>query len=104
MSTAFPTTILRTGVEIPTPLVRTTYLNLQLLMEKNPIAFYELVTLARKPDHQLFPGTESALDDLHFTDGSGRLHTACRDLVLAAVDGEDESMTLLPYTEIIRTA
>lgn len=95
-------TTLRTGVEMPTILVRTTYLNLELLMTQNPIAFFELVTLARDPEHQLFPGTEPALGALSFMDGPGRLQTICRDLVLAAVDGEDGAMALLPYAEIAR--
>lgn len=101
MSSALPVTTLRTGIEMPTPLARSIYLNLDSLMEKNPIAFFELVTLARDPGHQLFPGTEPALKNLSFLDGSGHLHRACRDLVLAAVEGQGEAMALLPYAETI---
>lgn len=101
VSRPLPVTVLRTGAEIPSPAAVATYLNLELLFTTNVIAFYELVCLARSPEHQLFPGTGPTLAELGFLDHHGRLHEICRALVLASALGDGENMTFLPYSAII---
>lgn len=44
---------LKNGSEVPEPVVVTTMMNIELLMEKNPIAFYELVQKCRNPKHKM---------------------------------------------------
>ena len=45
--------VLRNGREVPSVVVRTTWIALEKLFEVNPVAAYELVQLARNPDHEV---------------------------------------------------
>jgi hypothetical protein len=89
--------MLRTGKEAPDILVNTTMLALRTLCAEQPIAFYELVMCCRDREHVIFgDAADKMLGLLEGTDaaGHGLVHDAVRDIVLAAVDGEDFNMTL----------
>lgn len=89
---------LRTGAEVPEPLVATTVLALEALMDTNPIALYEAVEIARNPSHVPFGKTGDALRGLSLLDGSGQMFSTARDIILAATDGGDFDIRLVsPY-------
>ncbi len=87
--------ILRTGEEVPTPLVGTVMLALETLIEKNPIAFYELVQISRNPKHKLFGNTGDILSNLALIDANGQPCDATRLIVLAATEGEGLALKLV---------
>ena len=82
---------LRTGAEVPEPLVKVTLIALGRLLDSDPIALYEAWELARDPAHVPFGKTGDVLRELSLTDGSGRMYGTVRDVILAAVkiDGLD---------------
>jgi hypothetical protein len=84
---------LKNGSEVAEPLVTTTMMNLELLMEKNPIAFYELVEKCRNPKHEMFGNTAEVAEGLALMNNR-QCHSTTRDIVLSAVHGEDLEMTL----------
>lgn len=91
---------LRTGVEVPAPLVRTVMLTLTRLTVTDPIAFYEAVMMAREPGHEPFGSTAETLKRYGFIDIYPRLHGSVRDIILAAVDGAEFDMHLVsPYAD-----
>jgi hypothetical protein len=84
---------LRNGDEVPEVLVRVTEISLIRLLEREPIAFWELVLACRDRDHVLFGSAVAALHDLSLierVDGQGRaqIHDCTRSIVLAATEGE----------------
>jgi len=113
---------LKNGTEEALPLVRITMLSLSALIEKNPIAFYELVMKCRNQNHKFFGNTADELVKLSLVTESGRLtsqevisigkrldlkdgdsipeniqyhvHDSIRNIVLSAVEGEGLSMKL----------
>ena len=87
--------ILRTGEEVPTPLVGAVVLVLETLVEKNPIAFYELVQISRNPKHKLLGNTGDILRDLALIEANGQPCDATRLIVLAATEGEGLALKLV---------
>jgi hypothetical protein len=83
------TVILRTGEEVPTPLVSVVMLSLKTLAEQNPIALYELVEISRDPQHKLFGNTGDVLRKFNLIEADGQPHDATRLIVLAAVEREE---------------
>jgi len=91
---------LRTGAEVPDTLVRTVTLTLTRLFDRDPIAFYEAVMMAREPGHEPFGSTAETLKQYDFIDIYPRLHRSVRDVILAAVDGAEFDMHLVsPYAD-----
>jgi len=86
---------LRSGASEPDVLVEATMMALDNLLELHPIAFYELVMKARDPRHECYGNTGQLLKSLNLLESSGFIHGAIRDVILAAVDGEDREMTLV---------
>ncbi len=84
---------LKNGSEVAEPIVITTMMNLKLLMNKNPIAFYELVEKCRNSEHEMFGNTREVVEGLALMN-NGTCHETTRDIVLSAVHGEDLGMTL----------
>ncbi len=82
------TVTLRTGHEEVEPLVRVMMISLRSLMEEDAITFYELVCLARDPNHQPWGGTAEKLKDLNLMESNGTLHDSIRNITLAATEGE----------------
>jgi hypothetical protein len=103
-----PATVrLKNGSEEHAGLVRMTMVSLASLMEREPIAFYELVELARNPAHALFGNTGEKLADLALLSlpdrNNGRpgallappsMHSSIRAVILSAVEGEGLDMVL----------
>lgn len=85
---------LKNGEELPTPLVTATMMNLQSLLDNDPIGFYELVTLCRNPRHKLWGRNNERLIERGLLEPTGAPHDALRSIVLSAVTGDDEDMTL----------
>jgi hypothetical protein len=92
MSTPEPAVVkLRTGAQVPEPLVRTTQLVLESLMNTNPIALYEAYEIARDPSHVPFGKTGDVLREMSVLADDGSMHGTARDVILASVkiDGLD---------------
>ena len=94
-TTAMETVILRTGVEAPKVLVATMYLVCESMMDENPIAVFEAVSLARDPSHQLFGNSGNVLRDAAMLDCSGKMHRSVREILCAFFEGEMMDMKLL---------
>ncbi len=89
---------LRTGAEVPRPLVNVTLIALERLMDTYPVAVHEAVLVARDPAHVPFGNTGAALRELHLLSEDGTMHDATRDIILAATGGEDFDLRLVsPY-------
>lgn len=86
---------LTTGVEVPTVLVNSTMLALKDLLVVWPISFYEIVMKSRYPDHQWFEGSIKRCKQLGLVNDLGEVHSGVRDIILAAVVGEDLNMRLV---------
>jgi hypothetical protein len=71
-----------------------TLMSLEMLMEENPIAFYELVQLCRDKNHSLFGNTYDKLLGLSLIQGNGQPHQSTREIVLAHTEGEGLDLTL----------
>lgn len=85
---------LKNGSQVPEPLVKVTMLLLSTLMERNPIAFYELVMKCRDSKHELLGNTSEVLSDLSLIQSDGCVHDAIRDIMLSASEGKGLDMTL----------
>lgn len=88
---------LRTGVETYKPMLLVVTTALRHLLNSNPIAFYEVVMLARNPNHKMFGNTAAILEGLKLL-VAGRLDNSTRDIILASVDGEGTSMQMVNST------
>lgn len=87
---------------IAEPIIRVTYLSLRTLLETEPIAFFELTSLARDPEHTLFGRSAQILQTRGLLDTTGQLHDAVRQIVLASTKGEDLDLTLRAFADVIR--
>lgn len=87
--------------DVPTNLVKVVYLSLRDTLRDNPVAFYELVTLARNPEHKLFGNTGEYLTKRAFLDSPNNIQTTCKQIVLAATYGDGLDMALRPLTDLI---
>ena|SRR3990167_5460798 len=86
---------LKNGSEVAKPIVFTTMITLNELMETNPIAFFELVQKCRNPQHEMFGNTEDEVRKWGLMDyAPGKVHECTRDIVLSAVEGDDLGMQL----------
>jgi len=84
---------LKNGSEELDGLVGVTMMSIRKLTETHPIAFYELVMLARDPKHKLFGNTSQILSNLALVT-NGQVHDSIRNIVLSAVEGSGMDMTL----------
>lgn len=85
---------LKNGTEELDALVRATMSSLEGLLNKNPIAFYELVMKCRDQNYQPFGNTGQTLHDFALLGPDGNVHVGIRNVVLSAVVGDDLEMTL----------
>jgi hypothetical protein len=69
--------------------------SVEILIEENPMAFYELVSICRDPDHRLFGNTAKVLQDLNLLQPNGKPHDVTRDVVLHHVTGDGLNMALV---------
>ena len=84
---------LKNGSEVAEPVVITTMMSLEALMNSNPIAFYELVEKARDSRHQMFGNTRQVVEKTALMNG-GSIHDTVKDVILSAVSGKDLEMSL----------
>lgn len=87
--------MLRTGEEVPTPLVSAVMFSLKTLFEQNAIALYELVEISRNPKHKLFGNTGDVLRKFNLIEADGQPHEATRLIVLAAAESEGLGLKLV---------
>jgi hypothetical protein len=88
---------LRTGAEVPKPLVGTTWIALTSLMADNPIAVYEAAQIARDASHVPFGNAGAALKSIGLLESDGSMHGAVRDVILAATEGDLDLHLVSPY-------
>lgn len=86
---------------IAEPIIRVTYLSLRTLLESEPIAFFELTSLAQDPQHTLFGRSAQILQTHGLLDTTGQLHDAVRQIVLASTKGEGLDLTLRAFADVI---
>jgi hypothetical protein len=90
---------LRTGGEVPGPVVLTVCLALENLMDTHPVALYEAVEMARDRAHVPFGNTGGALRGIGLLQHDGAMHDVTRDVILACADGDGFDLRLVsPYT------
>jgi hypothetical protein len=85
---------LKNGTQEPEVLVVTTMMNLDLLMESDPLAVYEMTMLCRDENHRLWGGYASTLARFGLLQPDGKVHSSIKNIVLSAVQGEDLEMKL----------
>lgn len=88
---AITTIRLKNGSEEFRPLVASVMVSLRDLLASAPIAFYDLVMLARDDNHRPFGGTGTDLVARCLLANDGQafsMHDSVRNIVLSAVSGE----------------
>lgn len=92
---------LRNGGVVPDVAVTTVFLNVRSLMTDDPIAFWELVEVARDKDHRIFSEVQvKALRNRNLLDDEkGSMHSIIRDVVCSMVEGELPNITLVNPVE-----
>ena len=86
---------LKNGSEAPDFVVTAHMASLRSLFDIQPIAFYELVMVARDPAHQPCGNSGQILRSLHLIDPNGGMHDTTKDIILSAVDGDEVEMRLV---------
>lgn len=91
--------ILRNGADEPDHLTAAIYMSLQRLLNTEPIAFVEIVCLARDPGYQIWGGVDGPiakiLKALALLSQDGKMHASTRNIVAASVEGEGLDMHLV---------
>lgn len=91
--------ILRNGSDEPDFLVSACLISVQEILRTDPISFFELVTLARDPNHQLWGEVDGPiakrLQGLALLGQDGKMHDSIRHIVMAAVEDEGMDMHLV---------
>ncbi len=72
---------LKTGEEVPESLVILTNMNLQVLMDTNRIAFTELVTFSRDPEHTICGNTQEVAKSLALLKNNGTMDGTVRAII-----------------------
>jgi hypothetical protein len=92
---------LRTGAEVPAPTARAIILSLRRLVNGDLpelLALIEARAVAADPAHQPFGRTGEILRGLYLLDESGKMHGITRNVILAAVEGdEDDPRVVWPF-------
>lgn len=94
---------LRTGAEVPEPVVKTTLISIVDLNGNDPVALFEAYEVAKDQAHVPFGRTGEVLTGMGLLERDGTMHGATRDVILAAIEGyEDFDVRLVspfPATE-----
>lgn len=89
---------LKNGRKVPRAIVGSSMMSFSALMERNPIALYELVQKCKNEKHELWVGTKPVLKDFALLDGNGYTHRSVCDVLLSAITGDGLDMSLgSPY-------
>lgn len=83
-------------------LVRATLLSLRM-MQKDPMTFYDAVTLAREPSYKIFQKPQQTMEEYGFINTAGTMHDSIRNIIVCAVKGEDFDMEILSTDEIFKS-
>ena len=90
---------LRNGSEELKILVNAIHLNLQAILTKHPISFYDLVTLARDKNYKIFPPNAKCLIQLGLLNegqpGEYHMHDSIKSIILSSVEGDMLDMKLV---------
>jgi hypothetical protein len=86
---------LKNGSKEAESLVQATIFTLKSLKERNPIALYELVQIARNKDHIVFGNLDEELKRLNLIDHNGTMHSSIRNIILSAFKGDDFEMVFV---------
>lgn len=78
---------LKNGSKEAEMVIRTTFMSMQDLFKKDPIALYELNELAKNPDHKIFGDKKEVLENAGLLQ-MGVLHDVTRNIVLSSHEGE----------------
>ena len=68
--------------------------SLRSLFDRRPIAFYELVMVARDPKHVIFGNNGEELVRSGLLDSNHQMHDVIRNIVLSATEGDGVDMIL----------
>lgn len=79
---------LRNGQLENLAMVQAVFRKLRRLMSHDSVAFWDLICLARRPDHQLSRRSHSLLDTLAFLNAGGGLDDSFCNVILSAAVGE----------------
>jgi hypothetical protein len=85
---------LKNKTTVPKSLVIVTMMSLKALLQKNPIAFYELVQKCRNSKHEMFGNTLEVATKLGLIIHDGRIHEYTKNIILSAVSGDGLDMSL----------
>lgn len=89
-----PTVRLRNGTEGTKQFVAVMMIALKGLMEKHPIALYDLHEMAKDSAHQPFGNSKQILSDLYLISDDNSIHESCRNVILSAMEGEGRNLRL----------
>lgn len=88
------TVVLKNGATEATALVATVMVALSSLMERKPMAVYELNELCKDRNHKIFGDLGTDLTELALLEGDGQPHGSIKNIVLSAISGEGLEMAL----------
>lgn len=88
---------------LPRTIIVPVWLNLEQMLDRDVVAFIELIYLARDPEHVLFGGTGTAeiLERYGFYSQTLGIQTTCKKVILASVSGTGADLALRPVGEVL---
>lgn len=86
------TVTLRNGSEEFAPLIQGLSMAVAGLTEREPLAFYEAVMVARNPKHEPFGGLGKVLRDMAWISQDGTMRDSIRNYLLSSAEGEGLEM------------
>jgi hypothetical protein len=90
------TVTLKNGSTEALPLVQTAIMSITSLWDSDPIAAFELVEVARNPEHRPFGITGKKLKNLGLLESeNGGMHQSLRNIILSAAQGEGLKLWLV---------
>lgn len=90
MNDTTETVVLKSGIEMPKPLVLATWATLRSLMERAPMVLFDAVQMARTGEPQF---NAAQLEKIGLTQ-DGQMHDGIRDIILSAALGDGLDLRL----------
>lgn len=91
---------LTNGAYVHESMVNVTMISLSALIEREPIAFYELTAKCRNPEHKFFGTTNDILRKWALLESGDKVQSVVKDIVLCAVKGEGFKLRLTSPIDI----
>jgi hypothetical protein len=88
------TVILKNGAIESEVVVSLVMFSLRALMAEHPTAFYDLVMKCRDREYEWFHGNEDICKANGLVEQSGGIHNSIENIILSAVSGDANGMTL----------